>query len=96
MDCTVPSSAAKKDASKLSTEIIYKTRYHDTNGKMITLSFGLAEAISVNSIIGLLTFCEWKIVLDVDDNKLASKALNQYFDLSFQHAASGLPPGAIF
>ena len=95
LDCFVPSSAAEKDAIKLSDVVTYKTRYHDKNGKMITLSFGLGEAISINTIIGLSTFRGWKIVY-VDDNKAAPKSLNQYIDLSFQHAASGLPPGAIF
>ena len=36
----------------------------------MTLSFGLGDAISVNAIIGLPTFREWKIVLDVDDKKI--------------------------
>ena len=63
---------------------------------MITLAFGLGEDISVIAIIGLPTFKLWKIVLDVDDNKATSKTLGRYFDLSYQHAASGLPPGVAF
>ena len=63
---------------------------------MITISLGLGEDIYINVIIGLPTFYKWKIMFDVDDDKADSKSLNQYFDLSFKHAASGLPPGVIF
>ena len=62
----------------------------------MTLSVGLGDDISANAIIGLPIFREWNIVLDVDDKKAASKTLNQYFDLLFQHAASSLPANIIF
>ena len=76
--------------------VTYKTLYHDKGENMMTLYFGLGEAISVNAIIGLPTFREWTTILDVDDSKAASKTLNQYFDLSFQYAVSGLPPNVPF
>ena len=60
---------------------------------MVLLSFGLGEAISVNAIIGLLTLRSWKMVLDIDEYQANSKTLNQYFELSYQHAGTGLPSG---
>ena len=55
LDCVVPSLAAEKDASKLSTVVTYKIRYTDVNGDMVLLTFGLGEDISVNVILGLPT-----------------------------------------
>ena len=74
----------------------YKTRYVDKDNKPLTLSFGLGAAIRVNAIIGLPTFEEWKIILDVDSKHASSKLLNCYFDLCFQHAATGFPQGITF
>ena len=60
---------------------------------MVLLSFGLGETISVNAIIGLPTLRSWKMVLDIDEYQANSKTLNQYFELSYQHAATGLSSG---
>ena len=35
LDCVVPSSAAEKDASKLSKVVTYKTIYTDVNRNMV-------------------------------------------------------------
>ena len=64
LDCDVPSLLADKEASKLTDIVTYMTRYTDSNGKMITVSFGLGDSISVNAIIGLPTFRAWELVLD--------------------------------
>ena len=63
---------------------------------MMTISFGLGEAIKVNAILGLPTFRDLKLVLDVDDSRVTSKVLGIYFDLCFQHAATGFPEGVTF
>ena len=62
----------------------------------MTISFGLGEAITVNTILGLPTFCDLKLVLDIDDSCVTSKVLGIYFDLCFQHAATGFPTGVTF
>ena len=90
LDCAIPTSNAEKDKGKLSSVVTYKTRYHKEDGTMMTLSFGLGEDILVNAIIGLPTFREWQLVLDISENRVFSKMLNLSFDLSFQHAATGL------
>ena len=51
LDCAVPTLVAKKEASKLSAVVTYKTRYQDEDEKMTTLSFGLGDDISVNVIL---------------------------------------------
>ena len=96
LECAVPSSAAEKDTSKLSVVVTYKRRYTDVKGDMVLLSFGLGEAISVNAILGLPTLRSWKMVLDIEKNQANSKTLNQYFELSYQHADTGLPSGITF
>ena len=63
---------------------------------MMTLLFGLGGKSLVNAIISLSTFRKWQLVLDVDENQVFSKLLDTVFDLSFQHAASGLPANIIF
>ena len=63
---------------------------------MMPISFGLGEAITMNAIIGLPTFKQWKFALDVDANRFTSKLLCLYFDLSYQHAVFGFPPGVTF
>ena len=95
-DCAVPTSAAEKDASKLSAVVTYKTRYTDVKEDMVLLSFGLGEAIWVNAIIGLPTLRSWKMVMDIDKNQVNFKTLNRYFDLSYHHVATGLPSGITF
>ena len=96
LDCAIPTSNAEKDKGKLSSVVTYKTRYHKEDGTMMTLSFGLGEDILVNAIIGLPTFREWQLVLDISENRVFSKMLNLSFDLSFQHAATGLPDNINF
>ena len=96
LDTAVPASDVHNMANKLTAIVTYKTRYVDSEGKNMTLSFGLGEAIKVNAIIGLPTFKEWKLVLDLDENRLTSKSLGIYFDLCFEHAATGFPPGITF
>ena len=63
---------------------------------MLTLSFGLGEYILVNAIIGLPTFKEWQLVLDVSSSQVYSKLMDTVFDLSFEHAAKGLPASVQF
>ena len=87
---------AEKDSGKLTVVVTYKTRYHTSNGEKITLSFGLGEAIKVNTMLGLPTFRALKLVLDVDDAKVTYKLLSIDFELCFQHAASGFPAGVKF
>ena len=96
LDCAVPQSEAEKTTGKLTAVVKYKTRYVDKDNNPLTLSFGLGAAIRVNAIIGLPTFKEWKIILDVDSKRASSKVLNCYFDLCFQHAAMGFPQGVTF
>ena len=62
----------------------------------MTLSFGLGLVIKVNAIVGLPTFCKWKLILDLDANQVISKLLCIYFDLCFQHAVTGLLAGVTF
>ena len=83
-------------ANQLIVVVTYKTRFTENDGKPITLSFGLGKAIKVNAIIGLLTFKQWDIILDLDTNRATSKYLGVYFDLCFQHVAQGLPPNVKF
>ena len=68
----------------MSSVVTYKIRYQKKYGTMMTLSFGLGEQILVNAIIGLPTFREWQKLLDT------------FFDISYQHAVSGLPSDVIF
>ena len=82
--------------NKLTSVVTYKTRYTHIYSKPITLSFGLGKAIKVNAIIGLPTFKQWKIILDLDTNRATSNHLGVYFDLCFQYAAQGLPPNVKF
>ena len=96
LDCAVLNSDFKKNCNKLTAVVTYKTRYCDQSGKMITISFGLGESVSVNAIIGLPTLKELKMVLDVDSGIATSKLLRKEFNLSFQHAASGFPEGVVF
>ena len=74
--CAIPSSEENKQDSKLTAVVTYKTRYHDSNGKSVTLSFVLGLAIKVNAIVGLPTFRAWKLILDLDTNQLVSKKLD--------------------
>ena len=96
LDCAVPQSEAEKTTGKLTAVITYKTRYRDNEGQQLTLSFGLGAAIRVNAIIGLPTLRKWKMVLDIDGEVASSKLLNCYFDLQFEHAATGFPKGIVF
>ena len=96
MDFALPSSQAEKDADKFSAVVTYKTRYHNAAGKVVTLSFGIGKAITVNANIGLPTFREWSLVLDVSENRVTSKLLGIYFDIVYQHAAPGFPDGVTF
>ena len=52
--------------------------------------------VSMNAIIGLPTFRAWKLVLDLSADHVSSKLLDVDFDLSYQHAATGLPPTVTF
>ena len=92
----MPSSLPDKEASKLTAIVTYKTRYIDSNRKMITISFGLGDSISVNAIIGLPTFKAWELVLDLSADRVSSKPLDVDFALLYQHAATGLPPTVTF
>ena len=62
----------------------------------MSLSFGQGETILVNAIIGLRILREWQLVLDVSESQVFSKVLDTNFDLSFQHASSGLPADITF
>ena len=94
--CAIPTADAALDKNKLTAVITYYTRYVDCDGNKLKLSFGIAESIAVNAIIGLPTIWEWKLVLDVDANRASSKLLDVYFDLNFQRASSGLPTAVTF
>ena len=96
LDCAVPQTESEKTTGKLTAVITYKTRYRDDKGKTLTLSFGLGASIQVNAIIGLPTLRKWKMVLDIDGGIASSKLINCYFDLKFQHAATGFPDGIVF
>ena len=80
LDYALPSSLADKEASKLTAIVTYKTRYTD-NGKIITISFGLGESISVYTIIGIPTFKACELVLDLSADRVSSKLLDADFDL---------------
>ena len=96
LDCAIPASEAEKDTGKFSAVMTYKTRYKKSDGNMTTISFSLGEAIKVNAILGLPTFRDLKLMLDVDAYRVTSKVLGIYFDLCFQHAATGFPQGVTF
>jgi len=49
LDCAIPASEAEKDTGKLSAVVTYKTQYKKSDGSMMTISFGLGEAIKVNA-----------------------------------------------
>ena len=92
----MPSLLADKEASKLADIFTYKTSYIDGNGKIITISFVLGDAMSVNAIIGLPTFNAWELVLDLSADRVSSKLLDVNFYLSYQHTATGFPPTVTF
>ena len=94
--CAVPSADSKKNENKLTAVVTYKTRYFTKEGKRVTLSFGLGLGIKVNAIVGLPTFREWRLILDLDSNQVTSKLLGLIFDLTFNHAATGFPEGVTF
>jgi hypothetical protein len=96
LDTAVPISAADRELSNLSAVVTYKTRYHDKNDKPLTLSFGLGDSITVNAIIGLPTFHEWQLILDVSNSRVISNTLELFFDLEYKNAATGLPDGVNF
>ena len=81
LDCAVPSVDASVISNQLTAVVTYKTRYVDTAGAPVELSFGLGQAIKVNAIIGLPTFKTWKLILDLEANRATSKILGVYFDL---------------
>ena len=56
LDLALPASKTEMDAGKLSAVVTYKTRYFDKNGKIMTISFELGDYITVNAIIGVLTY----------------------------------------
>ena len=96
LDCAVPVSKSDTTSNKLTAVVRYKTRYTDPEGNNLMIAFGLGESVSVNAIIGLPIFKKWKLILDVDAARVTSKLLDVYFNLTFQHAASGFPPGISF
>ena len=61
------------------------------NGDPFVLKFGLGTDIQVNSIVGLPTWRDLGLVLDMHDNRCISKCLSLWFPLLFDDAASGLP-----
>ena len=92
----MPSSLADKEASKLTDIFTYKTSYTYGNKKMIIISFGLVDSISVNTVIVLPTFRSQELVLDLSADHVSSKLLDVNFDLSYQHVATGLPRTVTF
>ena len=96
LDCDVPSADSSAVSNQLTAVVTYKTRYVDKTGAPKELSFDLDKAITVNNIIGFLTFKTWKLILDLEANRATSKTLGVYFNLCFEHAAKGLPKDVIF
>ena len=96
LDCAVPSAGSSAISNQLTAIVTYKTRYVDKTGAPKELSFDLDKAITVNDIIGFLTFKTWKLILDLEANRATSKKLGVYFDLCFEHAAKRLPKDVIF
>ena len=96
LDCAIPATEAERDTGKLSVIVTYKTQYKKTDGTMMRISFGIGEAIKVNTIPGLPTFRTLKLVLYIDASRVTSKFLGIFFDLCFQHAATGFPEGVSF
>ena len=79
LDCAIPASESEKNTGKLSAVVTYKTRYKKSDGNMMTISFGLGEAIKANAILGLPIFHEIKLVPDIDASRVTSKVLGIYF-----------------
>ena len=94
--CAVPSSESDMTSNKLTSVVTYKTRYQNSEGENIYLSFGLGLGIKLNAIVGPPTFRECKLILDLDANRVISKSFGLYFDLCFENAATGLPAGITF
>ena len=69
LDCAIPSADSSAISNQLTAIVTYKTRYVDTAGAPVELSFGLGKAIKVNVIIGLPTFKTWKLILDLEANR---------------------------
>ena len=69
LDCAVPSADSSAISDQLTAIVTYETRYVDTAGAPVELSFGLGKAIKVNVIIGLPTFKTWKLILDLEANR---------------------------
>ena len=79
------------DHGKLTAVVTYKTRYTDTHGKPMLLSFGLGKSVAVNALIGLPTLTACKMILDLHENKAHSKEASIWFPITLSKAASGLP-----
>ena len=97
LDCAVPTAdAADSLEGKLTAVVTYRTRYVLPSGEPATLKFGLGKDITVNAIIGLPTWTEWGLALDLHNKRCTSAILNLWFHVQFGDAATGLPPSANF
>ena len=73
--CAIPSSEPEKESSNLTAVVAYKIRYTNNDKQIWPFHLALGQAVKVNSIIGLPTFKEWKLILDLDANCFISKSL---------------------
>jgi hypothetical protein len=89
-------TAAEALHGKLTAIVRYNTRYVDTKGQPITISFGLGEGITVNSIIGLPTLRHWKMNLCLSDNTMMAPTLRTRFDIVYENAGNRLPKDVQF
>ena len=89
-------STANFENGKLTALVRYHTRYINDKKEHELLSFGLGHGIAVNGLIGLPTLRAWKMVIDLDDNKMYSKSMQLRWDMEFLDAARGLPSDVTF
>ena len=76
--------------------VTYHTRYASTDGKQVSLSFGLGNEVAVNAIVGKPTLKAWKGCIDFSNDMFTSEVLRLSFAMEYKMADTGLPPTVMF
>ena len=76
--------------------IRYFTPYLDLYNQPITISFGLGENVSVNSIIGWPAILDMNMDLSISSMTVISHTLQRNFPITCRQSTLGPPPGTIF
>jgi hypothetical protein len=84
------------ETGKLTALVRYYTRYINEKEDHELLCFGLGRGIAVNGLIGLPTLRAWKMVIDLDENRVYSKSMRLQWKMEFIDAARGLPSDVTF